>query len=102
MCTHDQEYGDPRTMSELVDAVVALRWAVTEETLQRAAGAARAARSDGNPWARSLSRGLALVVDLHRAGDVAAARELLDGELLRSLPAQLTPGAAVPADSVLV
>jgi hypothetical protein len=88
-------------MSELVGAVLALRRGVSDETLARAAAATRAARADGNPWARSLARGVTLVVDLCHDGELAAAQELLDGELTRSLPDEMVPTAATRADSVL-
>jgi hypothetical protein len=73
-------------MERLADTVLALQSDISTGSLERAGQLARAALRDGNPWTRSIARGLALVVELGRADELAAARELLEDELARSLP----------------
>jgi hypothetical protein len=87
MCSSCSEYGDPEVMAHLVAAVDALRDDMSVAPLERAAQAARTALPDANPWTRTLARGVQMVVDLARNGDVAAACDLLEGELTRALPA---------------
>jgi hypothetical protein len=47
---------------------------------------ARDALPDGNPWARTLARGVLAAVELVRNGRAAEADELIADELTRALP----------------
>lgn len=89
MCTHGhQEYGDPELMARLSSVVGTLRVDdPSSDACDEAEVVGRAALNDGNPWARSLARGVLTVVALRRAGRIAEARELVDSELMRALPA---------------
>jgi hypothetical protein len=94
MCSHGhQELGDPEAMRRLSAVVEQLRRSHGESTLMHAELVGCSALTDGNPWARTLARGVLAAVVLVREGRESEADELIAGELTRALPAN-------PADSL--